>query len=62
MVRGFEKDTKAVKDELMRITWFMRGGVSYSEAHAMTREEREIASKIIEDNLKTTKESQLPFF
>jgi hypothetical protein len=40
----------------------MRGGVSYSEAHEMTIEERTLVGKLIKDNLETTKESGLPFF
>ncbi len=40
----------------------MRGGISYSEAHYLSYSEREIISKIIKDNLETTKETKLPFF
>ena len=40
----------------------MRGGLSYNEAHLLTVEERELVNKIIEGNLETTKETQLPFF
>jgi len=40
----------------------MRGGVSYDEAHMMTQEERNLVSKLVENNLETTKESGLPFF
>jgi len=42
--------------------WFMRGSISANEAFALGYEEREIISKIIEENLETTKESKLPFF
>jgi hypothetical protein len=40
----------------------MRGGVSYSEVHSMTQEERDLVGKLIKSNLETTKESGLPFF
>jgi hypothetical protein len=40
----------------------MRGGVSYSEAHLMTPDERDLVGKLIKSNLETTKESGLPFF
>lgn len=40
----------------------MRGGMSYSEAQNLTMEERSIIVKIIEENLETTKNTQLPFF
>lgn len=62
MVKVYENDTKAIKQELLRICWFMRGGLTYEQSHMLTPEEREIIAKLIEDNLKTTKESGLPFF
>lgn len=62
LIKSFDKDTKALKDELLRMCWFMRGGLSYSEAHLLTIQERELINKIIQSNLETTKESGLPFF
>ena len=62
LVKSFEKDTKAIKDELIRICWFMRGSISYTEAHLLTGDERELIGKLIEANLETTKTTQLPFF
>jgi len=40
----------------------MRGGVTIDEAYALSIEDREIISKVIEENLETTKKSGLPFF
>ena len=40
----------------------MRGGVTYDEIMDMSVSERDIMSKIIEDNLETTKKSGLAFF
>jgi hypothetical protein len=37
-------------------------GMSYSEAMAMSFEDRQIVGEIIKDNLETTKKSGLPFF
>lgn len=62
VVKEFEKDTKAIKDELYRICWYMRGSISISESYQLSLEDREIIAKIIEDNLNTTKETHLPFF
>lgn len=61
-VETFDKETKAIKSELLRICWHLRGGLSYSEAHLLTPDERELISKIVEDHLQVTKESGLPFF
>jgi hypothetical protein len=62
MVLDMDNETKAMKDELLRICWYMRGGLSYNESHCLTLDERKIVGKIIESNLETTKETQLPFF
>ena len=40
----------------------MRGGASYEDILNMSISERESIEKIIEDNLETTKKTQLPFF
>ena len=40
----------------------MRGGLSYEEAYYLGVEEREIISKVIEENIEITKKTSLPFF
>ena len=62
LVKDFEKDTKAIKDELFRLCWYMRGGITISESYMLSFEDREIIAKIIEDNLETTKKTNMPFF
>jgi len=62
LLKEFEDNTKAIKEELLRICWFMRGGITYNESHMLTPDEKILIGNIIESNLKTTKESGLPFF
>jgi hypothetical protein len=40
----------------------MRGGVTYEDILNMSPAERESIAKIVEDNLETTKKTQMPFF
>lgn len=40
----------------------MRGGITISEAFLLTADDRLIISALIEENLKITKDSGLPFF
>lgn len=40
----------------------MRGGVSYEDILNMSSDERTIINTIIEENLDTTKKTQMPFF
>lgn len=62
LVKDFDKDTKALREELFRLCWFMRGSLSFTESFSLSPEDREIIAKIIEDNLETAKTSQMPFF
>ena len=40
----------------------MRGGLSYEEAFFLGPDEREVISKVVEENIEITKKTQLPFF
>lgn len=40
----------------------MRGGLSFTEAYMLDYQDREIISKIVEENLEVAKESGMPFF
>jgi len=62
MLKDYENNTRAIKEDLMKICWFMRGSISYSECHMMTHDEKIIVGKLIEKNLQTTKDTGLPFF
>lgn len=44
------------------MSWYMRGGVSYTDVLNMSIEERTSLNEIIDNNLEITKKSQLPFF
>ena len=62
LIREYERDTKAIKDNLYRLCWFMRGSLSVNESFLLTPEDQEIIGKIIEGNLEIAKNSQMPFF
>jgi hypothetical protein len=57
-----DKDCKSVRQEALKISWYMRGGLSYDQAMALGIQERELINDLINDNLETTKKSGLPFF
>ena len=62
LVERYEKQSRAIKEELLRLCWYMRGGLSYNEAMMLSTDERQLISKIINDNLEVAKKSGLPFF
>lgn len=57
-----DKQSKSIKDEIIRITWWMRGGVSLSEAMQLSQSEREIIGKLIKDNTDASKKVGVPIF
>ena len=62
LAESMESDTKAIKHELYRLCWYMRGGLTITEALDMEPTDREVIGNLIEENLETTKKSGLPFF
>ena len=62
MLNTFERESKALREEVLRLCWWMRGGLTYEEAYMLSPQERELVGKIIESNMETTKTSGLPFF
>ncbi len=61
-VEKLDKESAKIKEELIKMCWYMRGGLSLDDAFYMSYEDRNIVSKIIKENLETTKKSGLPFF
>jgi hypothetical protein len=57
-----ESETTSIKENAIRMAWSMRGGASYEDILNMSTYERKVISKLIEDNLDTTKKSGLPYF
>lgn len=57
-----DKETNSIRQEALKMTWFMRGGITYDQALQLSQSERDLVNKIIKDNLETTKKSGLPFF
>ena len=57
-----ENQSKAIKEEVLKLCWYMRGSISYNEGMMLSPDERAMISKIVKDNLETTKKSGMPFF
>ena len=61
-VNNMEKESKALKKELYKLAWFMRGSLSFEEVFQLDQNDREVIVDIIKENLETTKNSGLAFF
>jgi hypothetical protein len=62
MVDQMEKESNSIRQEALQMTWYMRGGINYDQALQLSVTERQLISKLIKENLETTKKSGLPFF
>jgi hypothetical protein len=62
LVEAMEKETRNIRLDVLKMCWYMRGGVTYEEAMQMSITDRDIINDIVKENLATTKKSGLPFF
>lgn len=62
LLRGYEKDSKAYKETTLRVCWYMRGSISYDDAMLLSDADMKLIKKIVDENMKITKESGLPYF
>ena len=62
MVDAMDKETRGIRQDILKLCWYMRGGVTYEEAMQMSQSERDAINEIVKENLETTKKSGLPFF
>jgi hypothetical protein len=62
LINDYEKDVEEIKRGALSMSWYMRGGVTYEDVLNMSQSERLAIGSIIENNLETTKNTQMPFF
>jgi len=61
-VKRMDEESKALKKEIYKLAWFMRGSLSIEEAFYMDIMDRDILIEIVKENIETAKETGLPFF
>jgi hypothetical protein len=57
-----DKEADSIREDALRLAWYMRGGATYDQVLQMSRNERRIIGTIVKDNIETTKKSGLPWF
>jgi len=57
-----DKEVSNIRQEALRLSWYMRGGLTYDQAMTLSLEERNLINDLIKEHLETTKKSGLPFF
>lgn len=61
LAKEYENRIKQQKENMYRMSWYMRGGVRYEQLmHDTDLEDIEIMQNVIKDNIENTKNSKLP--
>ena len=61
-INRLETECDQIKDSVINICWWMRGGISHYEAWNLTEKERSMIQKLIKSNLETMKKTKMPMF
>lgn len=62
MIDQMEKEVNDIRQEALKMSWYMRGGLDYNQALNLSAAERKLIGELIKENLETTKKSGMPFF
>lgn len=57
-----EQEAKTIREQGLKMSWHMRGGVSYEDVMNMSLHERQAIADLIKENMETTNKTKLPFF
>jgi len=62
LIERMDKDCESIRQEALKFSWYMRGGLSYNDAMNLSPDERKLISGIIKENIETTKKTGLNWF
>jgi hypothetical protein len=62
LVEKYERQVKGLKEEALKMCWYMRGGITYDESMQLSHMEREIINDIVKSNMEVTQKTGVPFF
>lgn len=62
IVDRMDQEAKDIRQQSLKMSWYMRGGATYEDVLQMSSQERDLITALIKENLETTKTSKLPFF
>ena len=61
-MESLDREASDIKSDNLRLTWYMRGGVTYEQVMQLSSAERQMISDLAKENIETTKKTQLPWF
>jgi hypothetical protein len=57
-----DKESIGIKEEVIRITWWMRGGINLEQSWNLSLTDRKIIGEMIKENLEASKKTGTPIF
>lgn len=57
-----DQEANQIREQSLRLTWYLRGGASYEQVMNMSHAERGMINALAKENIETTKKSNLPWF
>jgi hypothetical protein len=57
-----DQEANQIREQNIKLTWHMRGGVTYDQVMQMSPAERRMINDLAKENYETTKKSGLPHF
>ena len=57
-IKRLESESDSIKDSVINLCWWMRGGITHSEAWNLTEKERSMVTRLIKNNLETMKKNK----
>lgn len=61
-LESLDREANEIRNDVLRLCWYMRGGITLSEAFELDVNEKKLIAELIKDNLETTKKSGMPFY
>ena len=53
-----ENESNEIKNSVINLCWWMRGGISHAESWELTEKERKMINQLIKHNIETMKKSK----
>lgn len=57
-----DKEKDNLRNEFVRLCWWMRGGITYDQIINMPYKERKVITQLIKENLETSKKTGTLFY
>ena len=61
-IERLESESDTIRDSVINLCWWMRGGISHSEAWDLTEKDRNMINRLIKNNMETMKKTKMPMF